>query len=65
MRSVSEVEREIERLADLLPAYLCERTGLSMEQVVQVLDAQEAFWDSQPHVVGHMIVLGFEVDDAG
>ncbi len=62
---MSEVEKEIERLCDLLPAYLCERTGLSMAQVTLLLDAQEAFWDGQPTVVTRMIVLGFEVDDGG
>lgn len=57
-------EKEINRLADLLPVYLCERTGLSLETVMQVLDSQEAFWESQPQVVGRMIILGVEVDDA-
>lgn len=64
---MSEVEREIERLGDLLPVYLCERTGLSMDQVIALLNAIEAFWDGQPHVMGRMVIFGFDVetDDAG
>ena len=68
MSSVSDpVEQEIERLSDLIIPYICERTGLSHAQVEQVMDAQEDFWDHQPHVIGRMFVLGFEVggDDAG
>ena len=64
---MSDPEQEIARLVELLPIYLCERTGLSREQIVMVLDAQEVFWDSQPSVVGHLTIFGFEVeeDDGG
>ena len=70
MSSVSEpdeaaVEREIERLAAYLVPYICERTGLSQEVVEQVMESQEAFWDDQPHVVGRMFILGWEIDDGG
>ena len=58
-----EVEREIERLTTLLVPYLCERTGLSRIQIEQLMEAQEAFWDAQPHVMGHMVILGFDVED--
>ena len=60
---MNDVEREIERLCDLLPVYLCERTGLSMAQVVALLNAQETFWDGQKHVMGRMIVFGFDIGD--
>ena len=62
MRCVNDLEQEIERLAALLPAYLCERTGLSMAQVITLLDAQEVFWDGQPHVIGRMVIFGFEIE---
>ena len=70
MSSVSEpdeaaVEREIERLAAYLVPYICERTGLSHEVVEQVMESQESFWDDQPHVVGRMFILGWEIDDGG
>jgi hypothetical protein len=67
MKCVSDeiVEREIERLTALLVPYLCERTGLSGEQIIRVLDAQEEFWDHQPHVIGRMTILGFGVDNDG
>ena len=61
--SEGEVEREVERLSTVLIPYLCERTGLSRWQVEAVLNAQEDFWDSQPHVVGRMFILGFPVDN--
>ena len=68
---MSDPEQEIMRLVELLPIYLCERTGLSREQVENVLNAQEAFWDTQPSVVAHMTILGFDIvvddedDDGG
>ena len=71
MNSVSDPEQEIMRLVELLPIYLCERTGLSREQVENVLNAQEAFWETQPSVVAHMTILGFDIvvddedDDGG
>ena len=68
MSFVSDPEQEIARLVELLPIYLCERTGLTREQVVMCLDAQEAFWDSQPSVVAQMTIFGFDIvdeDDGG
>lgn len=61
---MNDARQELDRLADLLPVYLCEHTGLSMPQVLALLDAQEEFWDNQPQVVGRMIILGVEVDTA-
>ena len=58
-----DMVEELNRLGDLLPIYLCERTGLSMAKVVTVLDAIDAFWTAQPHVMGRMLILGVEVDD--
>ena len=60
---MSDPEQEIMRLVELLPIYLCERTGLSREQVENVLNAQEAFWETQPSVVAHMTILGFDIVD--
>ena len=57
-----EVEKEVERLSAVLVPYLCERTGLSRIQVTTLLNAQEAFWESQPHVIGRMFILGIPVD---
>ena len=62
MNSDDMVE-ELNRLGDLLPIYLCERTGLSMSQIVTVLDAIDAFWTAQTHVMSKMLILGVEVDD--
>ena len=65
MHSVNrDIADELNRLGDLLPVYLCERTGLSMDQIVKVLDATDAFWQAQPHVMGRMLILGVELDDA-
>lgn len=57
------MEREVERLSQVLVPYLCERTGLSHDVIARVLDAQEEFWDTQPHVVGRMFILGFDTDE--
>ena len=57
------LEQEIERLSAVLIPYLCERTGLSHAQVKAVMDAQETFWDTQPHVIGRMFIFGFPVDE--
>lgn len=59
----SDVEREVERLAFVLVPYICERTGLSHDQVARVMEVQEEFWDKQPHVIGRMFILGFEIKD--
>ncbi len=56
-------EQELERLGDLLVPYLCERTGLSAQQVIAVLDANDAFWGSQPSVIAQMVI--FEMPDEG
>ena len=62
--SVSDrLDAEVERLCALLPAYLCERTGLSMAQVVNLLDHQQTFWEGQPHVMGQMMIFGFPFED--
>lgn len=63
--SEEQVVREIERLSTYLPAYLCERTGLTMEQIVSVLNVIEQFWNEQPHVVGRMMIFGFDIDVEG
>lgn len=65
--SDERVRQEMDRIADVIVPYLCERTGLSRVQVEQFLEAQETFWETQPHVVGRMTILGFDVepDDAG
>ena len=63
MDAHDEVEREVERLSTVLIPYICERTGLSRAQVTQVMEAQEDFWDKQPHVIGRMFILGFELED--
>ena len=69
MPSVNDdAARELERLAEVIVPYLCERTGLSRMQVEGFLDAQEAFWDSQPTVIGQMFIFGFptiEDEDEG
>lgn len=65
MTGEENVEREIERLASYLPAYLCERTGLSKEQIIGVLNVIEQFWDEQPHVMGRMMIFGFDIDAEG
>ena len=57
------MEREIERLSDLLVPYLCERTGLSRAHVTAVMEAQEAFWQSQPSIIAQMVI--FELPDEG
>ena len=63
------LEDEVDRLAAYLVPYLCERTGLRSEDVQAVLDAQEDFWDEQPHVIGRMFIFGFPIgedeDDGG
>lgn len=56
------VEREIERLSAVLVPYICERTGLSHDQVCKVMEVQETFWESQKTVMGRLFVLGFEID---
>ena len=48
---------EVTRLTDLLVPYLCERTGLSAAQVALVLEANDAFWESQPSVIGQMVLF--------
>ena len=58
---MSDMEREIERLSELLVPYLCERTGLSGEQVMSVLHANDQFWESQPSVIAQMVI--FEMPD--
>ena len=63
MNCVSDLEREVERLGDLLLPYICERTGLSSKDVESVLNAQEDFWDNQPHVIGRLFILGLPVDE--
>ena len=60
---MSDVEKEVERLSSLLVPYICERTGLSRDDVVKVMEAQDQFWTEQPHVVGHMVILGFNADE--
>ena len=57
------VEQEVERLFALLIPYLCEHTGLAKSQIESVMRAQEAFWEHQPHVIGRMFILGFELDE--
>ncbi len=57
------VEQEIERLSAVLIPYLCERTGLSHDQVQAVMEAQETFWEHQPHVIGRMFIFGFTLDE--
>ena len=59
---MNDVEREVERLAAVLIPYICERTGLSAADVTRVMEVQEQFWEQQPHVIGRLFVLGFEVD---
>ena len=61
MRSVSDMDKEIERLSELLVPYLCERTGLSHDQVVSVLQANDTFWEHQPSVIASMVI--FEMPD--
>ena len=56
-----DVEREVERLTDLLVPYLCERTGLQSAQIMAVLKANDEFWESQPSVISHMVL--FELPD--
>ena len=63
MSYVNDVERDVERLSSLLVPYICERTGLSHDDVVKVMEAQDTFWTEQPHVVGHMVILGFSADE--
>jgi hypothetical protein len=63
MNCVSDLEREVERLGDLLLPYICERTGLASKDVELVLNAQEDFWDDQPHVIGRLFILGLPVGD--
>ena len=58
---MSDMDREIERLTDLLVPYLCERTGLSHDQVVSVLQANDAFWENQSSVIASMVI--FEMPD--
>ena len=60
---MSDMDKEIERLSDLLVPYLCERTGLSHDQVTAVLTANDAFWESQPSVIAKMMI--FEMPDEG
>lgn len=61
MNSVSDMDKKIERLTDLLVPYLCERTGLSHDQVVAVLHANDTFWEQQPSVIASMVI--FEMPD--
>ena len=61
MNSVSDLEREVERLSELLVPYLCERTGLSHDQVTAVIEAQDMFWENQPSVIAQMVI--FEMPD--
>ena len=63
IHSVSDLEREVTRLGDLIVPYLCERTGLSRAHVTAVMEAQEAFWQSQPSVIAQMVI--FEMPDDG
>jgi len=58
---VSDLHSEMRRLADLLVPYLCERTGLSREQVESVMDAQGEFWESQHSIIG--MIFGAQEDD--
>ena len=58
---MSDMDKEIERLTDLLVPYLCERTGLSHDQVVTVLQANDAFWENQSSVIASMVI--FEMPD--
>lgn len=46
---------EMDRIGDLIVPYLCERTGLSREQIERVLDAQTDFWDVQLRKWGFVI----------
>ena len=64
MRSVSDMDKEIERLSDLLVPYLCERTGLSHDQVTAVLHANDTFWENQPSVIGKMVIFEMPDDDS-
>ena len=58
---MSHLDDEVERLNDLLVPYLCERTGLSHDQVTAVLQANDLFWENQPSVISRMVV--FEMPD--
>ena len=58
-----DMEREIERLSELLVPYLCERTGLSRDQVTAVLQANDAFWENQPSVIANMVIFEMPDDD--
>ena len=58
---MSDLEREVERLSELLVPYLCERTGLSHDQVTAVIEAQDMFWENQPSVIAQMVI--FEMPD--
>lgn len=61
IRSVNDPEQEIERLGEVLVPYLCERTGLQLDEIERVLDAIETFWDAQPGVVGIMFINGVPI----
>ena len=61
--SEERLEQEIDRLLAVLIPYLCEHTGLSHDQIQAVMNAQEIFWDTQPHVMGRMFIFGFPVED--
>ncbi len=63
MSFVSNLDDEVTRLTDLLIPYLCERTGFSGAQIQTVLDAQNAFWSSQPSVIAQMVIVEMSDDE--
>ena len=60
---MNNLDREVERLTDLLVPYLCERTGLSAKQIALVLKANDEFWESQPSIITQMMLFQLPGDD--
>ena len=60
---MNNIDREVERLTDLLVPYLCERTGLSAQQITMVLKANNEFWESQPSIIAQMMLFQLPGDD--
>lgn len=56
------LEQVKQALADMLMPWICERTGVSRDEVEAVLEAEMDFWQSHPN--GIRLIFNEESEDA-
>ena len=58
-------EQVMEALANMLLPYICERTGISRDNVESVLEAEMSFWQAHPNGIRLMFNEDCGGDDGG